>query len=204
MRCIYRARKFKLKKLSLKINLDFGGVWGWGSKCIAQVRKCIGDTSHVFFIITCTVIYATRNVHFRTLCLFLLCSSHSCRFQFNRQNFCKLRKSRDTRSAASVAADIEGDPLRMALAKELSPPMMWLVAAEVLPLLSETGAVWALNPDPCTDSSLDFQYTVEIVAVHLSLRSPCKKCLCRTLKVRPKVEVWSCVLILVSSGYVLR
>ena len=51
---------------------------------------------------------------------------------------------------------------------------------EVLPLLSETGAVWALNPDPCTDSSLDFQYTVEIVAVHLSLRSPCKKCLCRT------------------------
>ena len=25
-----------------------------------------------------------------------------------------------------------------------------------------------------------------------------------TLKVRPKVEVWSCVLILVSSGYVLR
>ena len=124
MRCIYRARKFKLKKLSLKINLDFGGVWGWGSKCIAQVRKCIGDTSHVFFIITCTVIYATRNVHFRTLCLFLLCSSHSCRFQFNRQNFCKLRKSRDTRSAASVAADIEGDPLRMALAKELSPPMM--------------------------------------------------------------------------------
>ena len=104
------------------------GVWGWGSKCIAQVRKCIGDTSHVFFIITCTVIYATRNVHFRTLCLFLLCS-HSCRFQFNRQNFCKLRKSRDTRSAASVAADIEGDPLRMALAKELSPPMMWLVAA---------------------------------------------------------------------------
>ena len=55
---------------------------------------------------------------------------------------------------------------------------------EVLPLLSETGAVWALNPDPCTDSSLDFQYTVEIVAVHLSLRSPCKKCLCRTWKER--------------------
>ena len=26
MRCIYRARKFKLKKLSLKINLDFGGL----------------------------------------------------------------------------------------------------------------------------------------------------------------------------------
>ena len=55
-------------------------------------------------------------------------SFHSCRLQFNR-HFCKLRKSRDTRSAASVAADIEGDPLRMALAKELSPPMMWLVAA---------------------------------------------------------------------------
>ena len=124
--CLIARENSNLKKLSLKINLDWGGI---RVQNVLHKCKCIGDTSHVFFIITCTVIYATRNVHFRTLCLFLLCSSHSCRFQFNRQNFCKLRKSRDTRSAASVAADIEGDPLRMALAKELSPPMMWLVAA---------------------------------------------------------------------------
>ena len=82
------------------------------------------------------LIYATRNVHFcsRTLWvgrrLFLKISSHFMQssLQFNR-HFCKLRKSRVTRSAASVAADMEADPVRMALAKELSPPMMWLVAA---------------------------------------------------------------------------
>ena len=28
---------------------------------------------------------------------------------------------------------------------------------EVLPLLSDTGAVWALKPEPWTDSSFDFQ-----------------------------------------------
>jgi hypothetical protein len=47
---------------------------------------------------------------------------------------------------------------------------------EVLPLLSDTVAVWLLKPDPCTDSSLDFQYTVEMVAVHLSFMSPREKC----------------------------
>ena len=59
-----------------------------------------------------------------------------------------MKNIRETKRAASVVEDIKLAELEKRLPVFELEPMMWEVAAEVLPLLSETGAVWALNPDP--------------------------------------------------------
>ena len=68
--------------------------------------------------------------------LFFLCSVHQLLLLFpktiQKSHFCKLNTLRETNRAISVAEEIRlapEAPLKMLLAKKLSEPMMWLVAA---------------------------------------------------------------------------